>query len=87
MEGENGSERENKCKLTPRYEKTPGSRVPREEKPGRHSLVLLSQHIEILVQAHNGETFCTYVNQRASSKSFHGGVLDKMQQTEVTEQP
>ena len=33
MEGENGSERENKCKLTPRYEKTPGSRVPREEKP------------------------------------------------------
>ena len=35
MEGENGSERENKCKLTPRYEKTPGSRVPREEKPGQ----------------------------------------------------
>ena len=37
MEGENGSERENKCKLTPRYEKTPGSRVPREEKPGKRS--------------------------------------------------
>ena len=36
MEGENGSERENKCKLTPRYEKTPGSRVPREEKPVRN---------------------------------------------------
>ena len=36
MEGENGSERENKCKLTPRYEKTPGSRVPREEKPGEN---------------------------------------------------
>ena len=35
MEGENGSERENKCKLTPRYEKTPGSRVPREEKPAK----------------------------------------------------
>ena len=42
MEGENGSERENKCKLTPRYEKTPGSRVPREEKPGiAYKLLLL----------------------------------------------
>ena len=38
MEGENGSERENKCKLTPRYEKTPGSRVPREEKPERYKV-------------------------------------------------
>ena len=42
MEGENGSERENKCKLTPRYEKTPGSRVPREEKPGMYLQTYIS---------------------------------------------
>ena len=42
MEGENGSERENKCKLTPRYEKTPGSRVPREEKPDPYLYLVFS---------------------------------------------
>ena len=41
MEGENGSERENKCKLTPRYEKTPGSRVPREEKPDPNTIIIV----------------------------------------------
>ena len=48
MEGENGSERENKCKLTPRYEKTPGSRVPREEKP-------VKKHVK-------NKYFCNYIS-------------------------